>query len=290
MDQHPIPRQITSFEFKLIGFMTLKQFLYLVITFPTGFIVFKIVPIPLINVLLGVLVGVVGLAFAFVPYQDRPLEEWVRNFIKRINSPTQYYYHKNNDPVYFLKNLYFLSDPHIVLAHVDSKEKLQAYLALKKTEETAAEKKKKQIDTLLNHPGQLLTPSKPAVAPAQNPSQEAMPQPIAQTPLQQSSSISESLKQMKGLSHQPFFTGVVKNRKQIALPGVLVSVKDQKGKQLRLLKTNPHGIFATYSPMPEGDYMFELSDPNDSYFFDTMKVHLGIKQQPSLTFYSKETL
>lgn len=287
MDQHPIPRQITSFEFKLIGFMTLKQFLYLVIFFPVGFVVFKIIPIPIINALLGILVGAVGLAFAFIPYQDRPLEEWVRNFIKRMNSPTQYFYQKNNEPVYFLKNLYFLSDPHVVLAHVDSKEKLQAYLAQKKEDQkTAQDQKKKNIDSLLKQPGKLLTPiSKPVAS-----SSSAQPNVSAQSITQPATSISESLKQMQGLSHQPFFTGIVKNRKQIPLPGILVSVKDATGKQLRLLKTNPHGIFATYSPLPEGNYIFELSDPNDAYFFDTMNIHLGAKQQPTLAFYSKEIL
>ncbi|MBP7967119.1 PrgI family protein [Candidatus Woesebacteria bacterium] len=290
MDQHPIPRQITSFEFKLIGFMTLKQFLYLVISLPAGFVVFKIIPIPLINALLGLVVALVGVAFAFIPYQDRPLEEWVRNLIRRMNSPTQYYYHKNNDPVYFLKNLYFLNDPHIILAHVDSKEKLQAYLAQKKTEQPPAnDKKKQQIDTLLKQPGKLLAPlSNPVTNVAPNATPSISP-PLSQS-VQPASSISESLKQMQGLSHQPFFTGVVKNRKQIPLPGILVSLKDKTGKQLRLLKTNPHGIFATYSPLPEGDYMFEVSDPNDAYFFDTMNIHLGAKQQPSLAFYSKEIL
>ncbi len=288
MDQHPIPRQITSFEFKLIGFMTLKQFLYLVVFFPIGFVVFRIIPIPIINALLGILIAVVGIAFAFIPYQDRPLEEWVRNFIRRINSPTQYYYHKNNEPVYFLKNLYFLSDPHIVLAHVDSKEKLQAYLAQKKSEEQPMDKKKRHIDGLLKQPGKLLTPvMQKATVPTQR---TEIVTPNESEVSGSASSISQSLKQMQGLSHQPFITGVVKNRKQIALPGVLVSVKDQTGKQLRLLKTNPHGIFATYSPLPEGEYIFELSDPNDAYFFDTMNIHLGSKQQPSLTFYSKEIL
>ena len=99
MEQHSIPRQITTFEFKLIGFMTLKQFLYLVIFFPIGFIIYKIVPIPLINIILGVLVGCIGLAFAFIPFQDRPLEEWLRNLIKRINSPTQYSYKKESEAV-----------------------------------------------------------------------------------------------------------------------------------------------------------------------------------------------
>ena len=53
MDGHPIPRQITTFEFKLIGFMTLRQFLYLVVTIPTAYIVFRLFPIPLVNLIIS---------------------------------------------------------------------------------------------------------------------------------------------------------------------------------------------------------------------------------------------
>ena len=60
MEQHAIPRQITSFEFKLIGFMTLKQFLYLVIFAPIGYIVYVLFPIPLLNIILGIVVGGMG--------------------------------------------------------------------------------------------------------------------------------------------------------------------------------------------------------------------------------------
>src|SRR5688572_7940001 len=113
MDQHPIPRQITTFEFKLIGFMTLKQFLYLVIFCPIGYIVANIIPIPIVNILVGVLIGGIGAAFAFIPIMDRPLDVWIKNMIKRLNSPTQYFFHKKNDPVYFLNDLFFIDDPHI---------------------------------------------------------------------------------------------------------------------------------------------------------------------------------
>ena len=85
MEQHAIPRQITSFEFKLIGFMTLKQFLYLVVFFPVAFIVYKLFPIPIINILLAVGVVVLGLVFAFLPVNDRPIDVWIKNFMKRLN-------------------------------------------------------------------------------------------------------------------------------------------------------------------------------------------------------------
>ena len=72
MEQHPIPRQITSFEFKLIGFMTLKQFLYLVIFGPMGYVV-SFIPIPIVNVILGIAVASIGVALAFLPIN---LKRW----------------------------------------------------------------------------------------------------------------------------------------------------------------------------------------------------------------------
>lgn len=278
MEQHPIPRQITSFEFKLIGFMTLRQFLYLVIFFPIGFIVYKLTPISYINIALGVLVGSVGLLFAFVPIQDRPIEVWIRNFIKRMNSPSQYFYRKHNDVIYFLNNLYFTSDPHLAISHVETREKLNEYMEGKKEmEDLTRDKQKNHIDDLLKHSTTL--------------KQQVLDQ---QGNLRSSSSanqtISDSLDDESFSIKKPFVTGVVKNRRQIPLPGILVSIKNPQGEELRLLKTNPHGVFATYSLLPNGNYMVEFSDPNDSYFFDTINLHIENDHPPSMTVYSKEIL
>src|SRR3989344_5778848 len=88
MEQHPMPRQITTFEFKLIGFLTLKQFIYLVLFIPLGFIAYKLIAIPLLNILIAALVAGLGVAFAFVPINDRPLDVWIKNLTKRLTSAT----------------------------------------------------------------------------------------------------------------------------------------------------------------------------------------------------------
>jgi hypothetical protein len=85
-------------------------------------------------------------------------------------------------------------------------------------------------------------------------------------------------------------TGVIKNNRQIPLSGVLVYIKNGQSQPLRLLKTNPHGIFATYNPLPEGEYTFEMKDPNGGYFFDTMKVHVPNEGNKPYEFLSKEVL
>lgn len=97
MEQHPIPQQISSYQFKLVGEMTLAQFLkaaggivLAIIINATGVVFFVRWPLMLVS-------GLGGLALAFVPFEDRPLETWVKAFIKSIYAPTIYIYKKHND-------------------------------------------------------------------------------------------------------------------------------------------------------------------------------------------------
>ncbi len=268
MEQHPIPRQITSFEFKLIGFLTIKQFIYLIVFIPIGFIVYYVFPIPLLNILLGIATGGIGFAFAFLPINDRPMDVWIMNFIKSLTSPTQYSYHKNNEPLYFLKNLVFVSDPHRVMAHIEAQEKLANYLSVKNPPISSGNKKQ-SVHNLLQTTTSSLSEKKTQQNTFQTPPHQSAP---AQTP------------------KSPFFTGVIKNHKLIPIPGILIYVKDEKGSVLRLLKSNPHGVFATFNPLPQGEYSFEVKDPNNSYIFDTMKIKIGPQNQKPLEVYSKELL
>lgn len=95
MEQHPIPQQISSYEFKLVGDMTLKQFLkagagivIAVLINSSGLIFFLKYPLMLIF-------GGGGLMLAFVPFEDRPLETWIIAFLRSIYSPTIYTYKKS---------------------------------------------------------------------------------------------------------------------------------------------------------------------------------------------------
>ncbi len=351
MDGHPIPRQITTFEFKLIGFMTLRQFLYLVVTIPTAYIVFQLFPIPLVNLLLAVVIATAGVVTAFMPIKDKTLDVWLKLVWKRLQQPTQYYYHKKNDPLYFLRDLYFLADPHHMLAHVESKEKLSQYLAMTK-QKPKANYQKKQVTNLLHTSSEVLqkatdpvlpiatapvmpvpqslppNPVPPVVAHADAMARVATsPQPIpvhAQDKppvLQVVEPVDEPVMEPQTVippvaptqravlrptppvmpapvmpqpvvvpSTAPFFAGVVRTAKKIPLPGVLIYVKDGQGNALRILKTNPHGVFATYQPLPAGSYTFEIKDPNGTYFFDTMNKTIADQNLDPLEFMSKEIL
>ena len=95
MENHPIPQDITGFQFKLIGDMTIKQFAFLVAGVILGWITF-ILPIFILIKLPFVLLFVgFGVAAAFVPIGGRPFDIMIANYFKALLNPTQYVYQKN---------------------------------------------------------------------------------------------------------------------------------------------------------------------------------------------------
>lgn len=90
MEQHPVPQNVTTFQFRLIGDMTLKQFGYLCAGAILAFIAYKL-PLPFIITwpLTGAF-AFLGIGFAFIPIEERPMDVWVFSFFKSIYNPTQY--------------------------------------------------------------------------------------------------------------------------------------------------------------------------------------------------------
>ena len=96
MDNHPIPQDVTNFQFRLIGDMTLKQFGYI-----AGGVIFAWVMLasPLFFLFKLVFAGgcVLGaVILAFVPIDGRPSDVMVLHFIKALFNPTQFIYQKGS--------------------------------------------------------------------------------------------------------------------------------------------------------------------------------------------------
>jgi hypothetical protein len=94
-EQHPIPQQISSYQFRLVGDMTLKQFFELaggaliaLLFYASPLHAFIKWPLMFVSFLSGV-------ALAFLPIEDRPLETWIFSFFKSIYSPTLFVWRKN---------------------------------------------------------------------------------------------------------------------------------------------------------------------------------------------------
>jgi hypothetical protein len=157
MEQHPVPRHISGFQFHLIGDMTLRQFIYLGLGIASAFFIFKTAPLPsVVKFSLCGILAFAGLAFAFIPIQDRPLDKWLVAFAKSITSPTQYLWVKNNPTPETLTRK-ILIEPQLqqsfhTYAHKEANEKLKNYLSSleKQPHEVLNIREKKYIDATLS--------------------------------------------------------------------------------------------------------------------------------------------
>ena len=132
MQQHPIPQNITGFEFKLIGFLTLRQFGYLGVAAIADFILYS-AKLPFFVVLaIGGPVSLLALALAFLPVNDLPFERWLAAFIKTIYSPNTRVWHREPKIIGFLEpqfSVYLNQQNQAVKPMVLSdRTKLDAYL------------------------------------------------------------------------------------------------------------------------------------------------------------------
>lgn len=258
MQEHPIPRQITTFEFKLIGELTIKQFGYLAAAAASAVFLFFLTPkVFYLNFLVAALPALLGIGFAFVPINDRPMDIWLKNLFKRLLSPTQYYYRKHNLPPKILLGLQ-LPPREVLLQHIKAQQSLNEYLQKKPRtdvrEEAAAinakyEDRKKNIQTLINA-GSLAS----AVVPRED-NFTTVSMPV------------EKIKESSAVT----FEGTVTTKNGLPLPGLIVYVK--KGEEtIRLFRTDKDGHFRNNLPLPSGDYFLEVNDPQKKRTFARMKI------------------
>jgi hypothetical protein len=92
MEQHPVPQNITSFQFRLIGDMTIKQFGYLAGGIILAFISYKL-PLPFFFTWpMAAVFALLGFGFAFVPVEERPMDIWFFSFLKNVYNPTVFHW------------------------------------------------------------------------------------------------------------------------------------------------------------------------------------------------------
>ncbi len=101
MENHPIPQDVTGFQFRLIGNMTVKQFAYLA-TGSVLAVIFYYAPLLLLIKVISIplLVGT-GAALAFLPIEGRPMDLMISHFLKDVFNPTQYVYQKIGGQLHF---------------------------------------------------------------------------------------------------------------------------------------------------------------------------------------------
>lgn len=115
MEQHPIPQDVTGFQFKLIGSMTVKQFGYVALGAILAVIAYY-TPAPqfwvlLLKFILVPIFGLSGVIIAFVPIEGRPIDIMATNFVHALVSPNQYIYVKKGRRFSFTQTTYAKTTP-----------------------------------------------------------------------------------------------------------------------------------------------------------------------------------
>jgi len=141
--QHAVPQNIMSVEFKLIGSMTVRQFVYAAMGIIGAYLCY-ISGLPFIfKWPLVIIISLGGIGFAFLPVQDRGMDVWIRNFLMAISRPTRRVWHKEPLPPAFLLSDYAtaLKNEAVVIAPINSRAKLLTYLS-----ESKSSKLKNKLD------------------------------------------------------------------------------------------------------------------------------------------------
>ncbi len=271
------------FEFKLIGFMTLHQFYYVLVFGGIAVTVFFIRVVPYLNYLTSALFMAIGVGLAFGKYNDRPIDNLIKNLIIHLTQPTQYLFKKNNEPPEYLQEVIVTSTPKMISSHQIATKYLNTY-------------KNSQIKTVANtvknppiEPQKITQVTEtPSPTPTPSPSISSVDGLSNDSLVDNSLSVSPQINEVKPEGETilpvvakeseaqtpkaPFVSGVIRNIGETPLGNILVYFKSPHGSIVRLVKTNSAGVFASFHPLPLGDYIIEPKDLNAKFFFDTINI------------------
>ena len=297
MEQHPIPQQISSYEFKLVGDMTLKQFLKATVGIVLAILIKNTNLIALIKWPLMFVVAGLGLALAFLPLEDRPLDNWIISFIKSIYAPTIFIYNKKNDNSW-LGSPYFSEETNEETKPVENKN---LFVSVKKqtTEGTMTINQKggfsqvfdqlnknkevnKNIETKKIH-----SETKTETIPKTNVLIETKNDPTEKNVSnKQTTDLNLKKDKLEATGKAVFGTIPMPNRPEVAnvvvgmatnwdgkiIDGVIIEIQDEHGAPTRVIKTNSLGQFKISTPLANGRYL--IIAEKDGYNFDRVNVDL----------------
>lgn len=296
MDNHPIPQDVTGFQFKLIGNLTVKQFAYLAVGVVFAGILWQLPVNILIKFPFCAFFAILGIGLAYFPVSGRPMDLMIGNYIKALLRPTQFVYEKIGGQIYFPNKMPVVArnvKQYKNDLNIFPKDKLKAYL------ESLNVQPKNKVDekesNFLMSVSNLATGniSQPVLQinpimhsePAKN-----IPQPTTTTQSTQPADIAPSVQaknimpaprgfnKVVGMPNVPEFpnliTGITRDPRGNALSNILVEVRDKDGNPVRAFKTNELGRFASATPLINGTYTIEFEDPKTQNKFEKMIINV----------------
>ena len=279
MQQHPVPQNITSYQFRLIGEMTLSQFARLAIGCLIA-LFFYALPLPgFIKWFLVLLFATGGALLAFVPVEGRPLETWIISFFKSIYSPSQYLWRKA------IVSLPSLAE---TIKKAPTQELLRASSKTLSPKEIAllqmlspkggfySEEEIKRAQKFLALFGQVnAIPKAPEI------------KPLAQKKAEKEVEFKSELPIPAPPDEPNILVGMVVGQQGKIVEGAIVEIQDQEGNTVRAMRTNKLGQFRTASPLGNGEY--QITTEKEGCNFDIMKIKLSGKIIPPIEIREKQS-
>jgi len=251
--------------------MTLKQFLKagggIAIAFlinSTGmFILFRL---PLMAVF-----GLGGLALAFVPFQDRPLETWILSFWKAIWSPTIYTYKKRGDKNWMDWQAKKKTEDEIVeVAEVTVKNRNESKIKeFIETLPTIKNIKKGEAEEMVKAEPETKVEEKKVVEEKEGTVKEEVAVKEKLDWRTQKANLDLKKKRLEATGEAVFgsipmpaipdvpnlIVGMVTDKDGKIAENAIVEIQDEKGVPARVLKTNSLGQFRSSTQLANGKYL-----------------------------------
>lgn len=324
MQQHPVPQNISSYEFRLVGDMTLKQFFQLAGGVLMALVFYAsglpgIIKWPLIISFVSA-----GASLAFLPFEDRPLSSWIISFIKAVYSPTRYVWSEGADEEVFSPG----AKNNIPIAAPEGREKAEIYLkaipkpkifdSFDKNErsffqnvaslfQTVQVNQIKPVDEIKLKP--TLVPGQDDYTPVAKPEEKDANIQTNIPVVHYAPGIINPIFQRKPggwntspkkVSFTPIasppvppsqpntISGQVLDSNGAIIEGAILEVRDSSSIPVRAFKTNKLGHFINVTPLREGVYTIETE--KEGYSFETVNFETKGEIIPSILIKAKQVL
>jgi len=267
MEQHPIPQNISSYRFRLIGEMTLEQFGKVAAGCIIAFILYSL-PLPgLVKWFLIILSASSGALLAFVPFEGRPLEIWIISFVKSIYSPTEYVWKKTPVDFAFTKNESDLPQLGILLPQRETVRSLSVKeLAL--LQALSEDNKLGYNQDELDQAQKLLGLFQQTTTSGNNLADKKIPS----AKLQTEARFKENLPFPTTPDQPNILVGMVIDQNGKIIEGAIVEIRDNNGDTVRATRTNRLGQFRTVSSLRNDRYQIKVE--KTGFNFDIIKIQL----------------
>ncbi|MBI4089318.1 MAG: PrgI family protein [Candidatus Levybacteria bacterium] len=320
MENHPIPQDVTGFQFKLIGNMTIKQFAYLATGIILAWLFLQLPLMLLIKIPLCSLFAFLGIGLAYVPIGGRPMDVMIGNFIKALFRPTQFLYDKSGAPFYSIDKTAIPKNQQTNNSPSSQNNQLKLHPQPTKAENhnlplPSQNTPVNAISLPNTNPilisNQNTTQNAPKINGSPKPTNSSTP-PITlpatiesknteskkelgtqSTPFKNISPIPRSIGANSAIPSMPdspsLVVGATKDPRGNALPGILIEIKDKDGNPIRAFKTNEFGRFASATPLANGAYTIEFEDPKSQNKFEIKTINVTGQIIPPIVAVSIDT-